>query len=53
MYVYAPHAYLVPKEVDRDVGPLGSDELEMTQFITHSWEPPCGCWELNLGLLEE
>ena len=22
-------------------------------FITDGWEPPCGCWELNLGPLEE
>jgi hypothetical protein len=22
-------------------------------FITDGCEPPCGCWELNLGRLEE
>jgi hypothetical protein len=21
--------------------------------ITDGWEPPCGCWELNSGPLEE
>jgi hypothetical protein len=24
-----------------------------SDFITDGCEPPCGCWELNSGLLEE
>jgi hypothetical protein len=26
---------------------------EGIRHITDGWEPPCGCWELNSGLLEQ
>jgi hypothetical protein len=33
----------------------GSDslELELQKVVTDSYELLCGCWELNLGPLEE
>jgi hypothetical protein len=32
---------------------LSSDTPEEGIVSHYSWEPPCGCWELNSGLLEE
>ena len=46
MYVYAPYACLVSKEVRR------GHEFPGTGVID-GCEPPCGCIDLNLGLLQE
>jgi hypothetical protein len=46
MYIYAPRAC-------SDLGgqKRASDPLELG--ITDDYEPPCRCWELNLGPLKE
>ena len=43
IYVYHVHGWYLWKS---EKGSLGTG-------ITDSCEPPCGCWELNLGLLPE
>ena len=40
-YVSVPHTYLVPVEDQKGIRSMGLELL------------PCGCWELNPGLLEE
>lgn len=45
MYVCVLYACLVFTEPRRGIGSLGIG-------ISVSWEPPCRCWEINLGLLE-
>ena len=32
---------------------LSSEEERALDPITDGCQPPCGCWELNTGLLEE
>jgi hypothetical protein len=32
---------------------LQTHQKRTSDLITDGCEPPCGCWELNLGLLEE
>lgn len=47
MYVYAPHACLVPRRSDKDAGSI------VFHVLGDGCELTCGCKELNLGLLEE
>lgn len=44
LYVFIPHAFLVPTE--KGIMSLGIG-------VTDDCEPPCGCWDLNLGPLPE
>ena len=30
-----------------------TDQKRASDLITDGWEPPCGCWDLNSGPLEE
>jgi hypothetical protein len=32
---------------------LQAHQKKASDLTTDGWEPPCGCWELNLGPLEE
>jgi len=32
---------------------MPADQKRAPDFITDGCEPPCGCWELNSGPLEE
>ena len=32
---------------------LQTHQKRVSDPITDGWEPPCGCWELNSGPLEE
>ena len=41
-----PHVCLVHTDNRRDMGFLGTGLIDYC-------EPPCGCWELNTGPLEE
>jgi len=43
MYVCVPHACLIPEEVMVSPG----------TGVTDRYEPPCGCWKLSLGPLED
>lgn len=45
LYLYHLSAWY-PWKLGEGVGPSGTG-------VTDGYEPPCGCWELNLGPLEE
>ena len=47
MYVWVPHVCRLPMKARKDIY-----AWDVTRF-TGSCEPPCGHWELNLGLLQE
>lgn len=43
--VSVPHAYVCPQKLEEGMGCLRTADI--------NWELPCGCWELNIGPLEE
>jgi hypothetical protein len=43
--IYVSHVYLVSSEAREDV--------RSSKTTVTDGEPPCGCWESNLGPLEE
>lgn len=45
MYICAPHVCLLPTEVRR--------HRTLSTEIADGCMLPCGCWELNLGALEQ
>lgn len=45
-HVCKPHVSQVLRHSDKDLESLGTG-------VTDGWVPPWGCWELNLGLMEE
>ena len=47
MYVCVPCVYMIPpRRPEKDIKYPGTG-------VTDNCEPPCGCWELNLGPLQE
>ena len=46
MCIYAPLECLVPQKPEEDIRFPGTG-------VTGGFEPPCWCWELNLGTLKE
>lgn len=45
-YMYVPHAYMVSQRPEEDIGSSRTRVLNSFKLL-------CGCWELNLGLLQE